>query len=108
MKKVLAAVGVIVLLAILVFLPAMGGSRIDYPAMLMVDDILYVDTFTPVTNVQKGDILGYTKSYTKTEPRRNGQANFEKGTPYAAAGEGLAVRIADQWILFKRYEHEGT
>jgi len=108
MKKILVAVGVIVLLVILAFLPTMGGSRIDYPCMLMVDGILYVDTFTPVTDVQEGDILDYTKLYTKTEPRRNGQANFEKGTPYVAVGDGLAVKIADQWTLFKKYERKGT
>ena len=47
MKKktiyVVIAVAVVAVLALLA--STMGGSRIDYPAMLMVDDVLYLDTF---------------------------------------------------------------
>lgn len=93
---------VVVILALLV--SVMGGSRIDYPAMLMVDDVLYLDTFEPVTDIQEEDILGYTTSYTKKEPRKNGQANFEIGTAFAPVENGLAVQRGEEWIFFKAYE----
>lgn len=93
---------VVVILALLV--SVMGGSRIDYPAMLMVDDVLYLDTFEPVTDVQEEDILGYTTFYTKKEPRKNGQANFEMGTAFAPVENGLAVQRGEEWIFFKAYE----
>jgi len=98
---VLCAVAVIIMVA---FAPTMGGTRIDDPYMLMVNDVLYIDTFTPLEDVRESDILGYTESYTKKEPRKNGQANFEKGTAYAVTENGLAVqRRSGEWILFKPY-----
>ena len=106
-KKTTYVVIAIVVVAILVLIAStMGGGRIDYPAMLMVDDILYLDTFEPVTDIQEEDILGYTTSYTKKEPRKNGQANFEKGTAYAVAENGLAVQRGEEWIFFKVYERK--
>lgn len=106
-KKTIYVVIAIAVVAILALLAStMGGSRIDYPAMLMVDDILYLDTFEPVPDIQEEDILGYTTSYTKKEPRKNGQANFEKGTAYAVAENGLAVQRGEEWIFFKAYERK--
>ena len=108
MKKktiyVVIAIAVVAIFALLASI--MGGSRIDYPAMLMVDDVLYLDTFEPVTDVQEEDILGYTTSYTKKEPIKNGQANFEKGTAYAVAENGLAVQRGEEWTFFKAYERK--
>lgn len=105
-KKILLALCVIGIIVIAVFASTMGGSKVDYPAMLMVDDVLYVDTFTPASNVKEEDILGYTKSYTKGEPRRNGQSNFarERRAAYAAAEGGLAVQVGEEWRFFKAYE----
>lgn len=108
-KKTIYFIITIAVVAILAVLAStMGGSRIDYPAMLMVDDVLYVDTFTTASSVEEKDILGYTKSYTKGEPRRNGQANFarERRAAYAAAEGGLAVQVGDEWRFFKAYERK--
>ena len=108
-KKIIYVVIAIALVAVLALLAStMGGSRIDYPAMLMVDDVLYVDTFTPASNVEEEDILGYTKSYTKGEPRRNEQSNFarERRVAYAAAEGGLAVQVGEEWRFFKAYERK--
>lgn len=106
-KKTIYVVIAIAVVAVLALLAStMGGSRIDYPAMLMVDDVLYVDTFTPASNVEEEDILGYTKSYTNKEPRRNGQSNFEVGSAYATAENGLAVQCGGEWRFFKAYERK--
>ena len=103
-KRLIFAICAVAAIMMLALVPTIGGSKIDYPYMLMVDDVLYVDTFTPVTDVKEEDILGYTESYTKKEPRKNGQANFEKGTAYADAENGLAVQRGNgEWILFKEY-----
>ena len=103
-KKILFAVCAVTIIVLLTFAPMMGGIKIDYPAMLMINDVLYVDTFMPVENIHEEDILGYTKSYIKKEPRRNGQATFEKGTAYAAVENGLAVQRGTEWIFFKVYK----
>ena len=106
-KKIIYITIAVAIVAVLALLAStMGGERIDYPAMLMVDDVLYLDTFEPVTDIQDEDILGYTTSYTKKEPRKNGQANFEKGTAYAVTENGLAVQRGEKWIFFEAYERK--
>jgi len=107
-KNILLSLCAVVIIVMIAFAPTMGGSKIDYPYMLMVDDVLYVETFTPVTDVQEEDILGYTKSYTKGEPRRNGQANFGKGTAYASAENGLAVQRGEEWFSLKHMRGESN
>lgn len=103
-KNILLSLCAVVIIVMIAFAPTMGGSKIDYPYMMMVDDVLYMDTFTPVLDVEEEDVLGYTKSYTKGEPRRNGQSNLGKGIAYAAAEGGLAVRVGEEWRFFKVYE----
>lgn len=102
MKKLLLILAAAAILVALAILPTLGGGRIDYPYMLMVDDVLYIDTHTTVPEPQGDDILGYTTSYTKKEPRKNGQTNI--GTyevPYAAAEGGLAAQVGENWYLFE-------
>lgn len=101
--KILLALCAGIIVIMLISWPTMVGAKIDYPAMLMVDGILYVDTLTPISDIQEEDILGYTKLHTNKEPRRNGQANFTRGTAYAATQNGLAVKRGEEWILFKAY-----
>ena len=101
MKKLLLILAVAAVLVALTLLPTLGGGRIDYPYMLMVDNILYIDTHATVPEPQEDDILGYTTSYTKKEPRKNGQTNIGKyDVPYAAAEGGLAVQAGENWYLF--------
>lgn len=104
MKKLLLILAIIVLLACLALFPALSGGRVDYPRMLMVDDILYMDTRTAVPEPLESDFLGRTTSYTKKEPRKNGQTNIGKyEVPYAAAEGGLAVQVGESWYLFSPY-----
>ena len=104
MKKLLLILAALVLLVCLAILPALSGGRVDYPRMLMVDDILYMDTHTVVPEPAESEALGRTTSYTKKEPRKNGQTNIGNyEVPYAAAEGGLAVQVGENWNLFSPY-----
>ena len=79
-----------------------GGSAADYPAAIMVDDVVYLlpDQPSPA-EVAEEAITGYTSSYTDTFPEQNGETNFnrELGMPYAVTADGLAVQYNDEWYL---------
>lgn len=109
MKKRLLISVVAAILAALVILPSLGGKRVDYPRMLMVDGVLYVDTHTEVSAPREDDILGHTTSCTKKEPRKNGQTNIGAyEVPYAAADGGLAVRVGESWYLFQPHKRDNS
>ena len=79
-----------------------GGSAADYPAAIMVDDVVYLlpDQPSPA-EVAEEAITGYTSSYTDTFPEQNGETNFnrELGMPYAVTADGLAVQYNNEWYL---------
>ena len=108
MKKMLLILAAVAILAALVILPTLGGKRIDDPRMLMANGILYIDTHTEVPEPQENDIIGHTTSYSKKEPRKNGQSNIGKyEVPYAEADGGLAVCVGGRWYLFQPFKGNG-
>lgn len=74
----------------------------DYPAMIMVDDTLYYLEYQAVDSVKSSSIIGYTSSYTDSEPSKDGETNFSRtlGLPYARTEDGIAVKYNGQWNLF--------
>lgn len=77
--------------------------KADYPAMLMVNDILYyLETAIPA-EIDESAIIGYTNSYTDNEPKKNGETNFnrELNMPYAEVEDGIAVLYQNEWWLCK-------
>lgn len=80
-------------------------SQRDYPASIMVYDVLYYDTNEIIENkIDNSNIIGYTASYTDEIPKKNGQTNFiQKSTPYAKYKMGIAVQNeSGKWVLFER------
>ena len=79
-----------------------GGTAADYPAAIMVDDVVYLlpDQPSPA-EVAPEAVAGYTSSYTDTFPEQNGETNFnrELGMPYAVTADGLAVQYDNEWYL---------
>ena len=79
-----------------------GGAAADYPAAIMVDDVVYLlpDQPSPAEAAPEA-IVGYTFSYTDTFPEQNGETNFnrELEMPYAVTADGLAVLYDNEWYL---------
>jgi len=80
------------------------GSRTetDYPAAIMVNDQIYNWSVQAIpAEIDESAILGYTKSYTDTFPKKNGETNFnrELGMPYAKVEEGIAVLYQNEWYM---------
>ena len=85
-------------------LTACGGEAGDYPASIMVEDVLYYSTGTEMpAEIDPSAILGETTSYTDKMPTENGQVNFDRdlGAPYARVEDGIAVLIGNEWVLFQ-------
>ena len=78
---------------------AATGETADYPAAIMVDDVVYYLT-TEVLSEEIGqdEIIGYT-SYTDTFPQNNDEANFNRNEemPIAKAEDGVAVFYEEEW-----------
>lgn len=77
-------------------------AEIDYPAAIMVNDIIYLFEGEPMAGeVDENAILGYTESYTDTFPAKNGETNFnrELEMPYAQVENGIAVLYENEWHL---------
>lgn len=77
-------------------------STTDYPAAIMVDDLIYLFSIEPMSaEVDETAIIGYTNSYTDTFPEENGQTNFnrELEMPYAEVEGGIAVLYENEWHL---------
>jgi len=75
------------------------GVETDYPAAIMVDDVVYYKTMDEISGeFTDSQIAGYTK-YKDGFPEKNGQANFSRnGVPYARYGEDIAVCIDGTWF----------
>ncbi len=73
----------------------------DYPATIMVDNQIYALQITTTVEVDEGNILGYTTSYTDGYPTQNGETNFNRtlNMPYASVEGGIAVYYENQWHL---------
>ena len=80
-----------------------SGSA-DYPAAIMVNDVVYYYTYedVPTEQVDDNTILGYTESYTDSLPSQNGQTNFlrDTGAPYAKYDDGIIVFMDGKWGYF--------
>ena len=73
----------------------------DYPAAIMVDDIVYYLDSEIVAEVDESAIIGYTNSYTNDMPKKNGETNFnrELNMPYAKVENGIAILYHNEWVL---------
>lgn len=76
------------------------GVETDYPAAIMVGDVVYFLTGDTVPGIHDSGIVGYTSEYTDTFPSGNGENNFSKESlPYARVMEGIAVFYENEWRL---------
>ena len=78
------------------------GKETDYAAAIMVEGEIYLKTVTSIpAEIDESAIIGYTKSYTETFPKKDGQTNFSRktGLPYARVEDGIAVLIDNEWYL---------
>ena len=73
----------------------------DYPAAVMVDDVLYYLDVAMPAEIEESAISGYTTSYTDEMPQRNGETNFnrELHMPYAKVSDGIAVLYENEWWI---------
>ena len=77
------------------------SSTTDYPAAIMVNDIVYLLGQEITAEVDDSAIIGYTNSYTDSFPSKNGETNFnrELNMPYAQIEEVIAVLYENEWYL---------
>lgn len=75
----------------------------DYPAAIMVDDIVYYLAYAMPAEIDESAIVGYTTSYTDEMPQSNGETNFnrELNMPYARVSDGIAILYENEWWLCK-------
>jgi hypothetical protein len=82
----------------------------DYPAMIMVNGIIYYSTDNAVPVEVDESVIQYTTSYAENGiPQKDGEANFNRdlGTPYAVIeGNRVVVLIDNEWIEFKAKEEQ--
>jgi len=94
---------VMLLICCMVALSACGsGTETDYAAAIMVDDQIYYKSVQAVpAEIDDSAILGYTKYYTDTFPKKNGETNFnrELGMAYAKVEDGIAVLFENEWYM---------
>ena len=100
MKKIKT---VMLLIFCMVTISACGsGTETDYAAAIMVNDQVYYWSVQAIpAEIDESAILGYTKFYTDTFPKKNGETNFnrELGMPYAKVEEGIAVLYQNEWYM---------
>ena len=77
------------------------SSTSDYPASIMVNDIVYLLGQEIIAEVDDSAIIGYTTSYTDSFPVQNGETNFnrELDMPYAQVEGGIAILYENEWYL---------
>ena len=89
-------------ISIMVLAGCMSGVETDYAAAIMVEGEIYLKTATVMpAEIDESAIIGYTKSYTETFPKKDGQTNFSRktGLPYARIEDGIAILIENEWYL---------
>ena len=94
---------VMILICCMTALLACGSStETDYAAAIKVNDQIYYKSVEAVTaEIDDSAILGYTKYYTDTFPKKNGETNFnrELGMAYAKVEGGIAVLFQNEWYM---------
>ena len=102
MKKMIALVLCLMLAPSLVGCFRQSSSGDNKPMTIMVNDIKYYSTYEAVSIEVDDSAIQYTTSYAADGvPRKNGEANFDYGTPYAILGDDIVVVLVDgEWIEF--------
>ncbi len=69
---------------------------------IMVNGIKYYSTYKAISvEVDDSEIQYTTSNAVDGIPRKNGEANFDLGTPYAVLEEDIVVVLIDgEWIEF--------
>lgn len=75
----------------------------DYPALIMVDAVLYQDTGKISTEPRCGMRDGEITSTVDTVPVEDDQSNFGTGYGYQYGRNGIEVSIDGEWHIFERY-----
>lgn len=100
MRNIKLAVTLVCCMIVLV--ACTSGAETDYAAAIMVNDQIYYLSVSAVPGeIDENAIIGYTKSYTETFPKKNGETNFNRELcmPYAKVEGGMAVLYEDEWCL---------
>lgn len=80
-----------------------AASQGDYPAMVMVDGVLYKDTGKISTELRCGMRDGEITSTVDTVPAEDDQSNFGTGYGYQYGMSGIEVSIDGEWHIFEPY-----
>ncbi len=103
----------IIMILCLVFAVSFAGcgrsQKADYPAMIMVNGIVYGSLDKPVHIEVDKSIIQYSTSYIKNGvPRKDGETNFNRdlGTPYAVLDDMVVVLINGEWMEFQPIRFE--
>ena len=80
-----------------------AASQGDYPAMVVVDGVLYKDTGKISTELRCGMMDGEITSTVDTVPAEDDQSNFGTGYGYQYGMSGIEVSIDGEWHIFEPY-----
>ncbi len=78
-----------------------AASQGDYPAMVVVDGVLYKDTGKISTELRCGMMDGEITSTVDTVPVEDDQSNFGTGYGYQYGMNGIEVSIDGEWHIFE-------
>ena len=85
-----------------------SGSGGDYNAAIMINGVIYWDTYETIPVDVDESSVRYADSYSESGiPEKNGETNFarEPGTRYAVLDDGTAVvEIDGEWTIFAAKE----
>lgn len=87
-----------------------SDSQEDYAPMIMVDGVLYEDTYDMIdVDSVDGSKVFYARSYTDGVPSNDGEVNFDrdpsKNSAYIVCDDGsLIVKVEGNWYRFERAE----
>lgn len=84
-----------------------AASQGDYPAMVVVDGVLYKDTGRISTELRCGMMDGEITSTVDTVPEEDDQSNFGTGYGYQYGMSGIEVSIDGEWHIFEPYGDDG-
>ena len=79
-------------------------STPDYPAMIMVENLLYFDSGEISMELRCGMMDGSISSVTEGVPTQNNQSNFGTGYGYQYGMGTIEVYIDDEWHIFIPYD----
>ena len=82
-----------------------SGSGGDYNAAIMINGVIYWDTYETIPVEIDESVIKYAVSYAESGmPENDGETNFarEPGTKYAVLGDGtVVVEIDGEWTVFR-------